>query len=74
MFPGGFGSTPGTNIVKASCLPSGDQVIPPQVSARFVRRISLPESIRRMMSSVCPPLCEAKKMRLPSGDQRGELA
>ena len=42
MFPGGGCSLPGTNIVKASCLPSGDQVIPPQVSARFVRRISLP--------------------------------
>ena len=40
--------SPGTNIAKASCLPSGDQLRPPGPSLTLVTRAVAPVSIQRI--------------------------
>ena len=78
--PSGFGGgvasgdlLDGTSCVKAMDLPSGDQAMAPGGSARLVSNAVCPESIQRTYSCGLPSAADTYAMRVPSGDQRGEL-
>src|SRR5262245_36974519 len=63
----------GTSCVKAIERPSGDQAMESGDSTRLVSSAVCPESIQRTYSCGLPSAAETYAMRVPSGDQRGEL-
>ena len=61
----------GTNMVKASRRPSGDQLRSLGACCTLVRRASAPVSMWRNQIWALPSRSLTQARRLPSGDQRG---